>query len=197
MTCHLNPNIIFDSVYLRIRSDTPKTFDLTKLLNAVANKHIVGDGLCLIDTGTGDVFERNTKKFIVGRARKYILGLSERLCNEENMAEYVSLTQLNKLIGALSKKKKKEISCYSFVYIYIIYRLLDEDAPEVDECIEIMELLYEEILCFYVANPDNQLAAFLLGCYWAIIQALRDRNQNLAATELPAVPRKHVDDDQE
>lgn len=195
MTRHLYISFFCDTVYLKMNSDTLQTFDLNKQLEAVAKRHIVGDGLNLINADTGKVCEKKTKKFIVGRTQKYILGLPERLCPEENMAQFVSLTQMQKLIYALSKKGRKEISCYSFVYIYIIYTLLDSNSEEARECIEIMRVLYDEIQCFYDANPTNQLAAFLIGCYTPIIQALYEQNKYLAAADLPAVPRKQVYDD--
>lgn len=197
MAYHQNLLALCDSVYIRMHSSATKTYDLTKLIRAVAKRHIVGDGLILMDSNTDHVYERNTKKFIVGRTRLFILGLSEWQCDEENMARFVSLTQMNKLITALSKKGKWEISCYSFVYIYIIYLLLDSDEDDVDICIEIMENLYKDISSFYAANPENQLAAFLVGCYKKIIQALRRNDRNLTADRLPAVPRKHVFDEQD
>lgn len=188
---------VLGDVYLKIKEIPQKTYDLKLLINAVAKQHVVGDGLLLIDTMNGQVYEKNTKKFIVGRARIFIQNLNERLCTEENMAEFVSVKQMNKLIAALSGKEKKEISCYSFVYIYIIYSLLPEGSTEAKECAEVMEIISKQIINFYNANPTNQLAAFLTGCYKPIVQAIKTNDNRLSAQNLPAVPRRHVCNDQE
>lgn len=188
---------VLGDVYLKIKEIPQKTYDLKPLINAVAKKHVVGDGLLLIDTMNGQVYEKNTKKFIVGRARIFIQDLNEWLCTEENMAEFVSVKQMNKLIAALSGKEKKEISCYSFVYIYIIYSLLPEGSTEAKECAEVMEIIKKQITNFYNANPTNQLAAFLTGCFKPIVQAIKTNNKRLSAHQLPAVPRRHICNEQE
>lgn len=173
-----------------------KSLDLMDLIKTVAKANPFGDGdIQLYDADTHKYFERRTKKFIVQKTKAFLLGLSQRFSPEENMATFVSLRQLKKLIYAF-QENNKHISCYGLVYLYIIYTLLYGKSPKANECLNYIDVLYTIVSNYFEANPDDQLAEFFYGCYTPIYRAIRSQNTMLQNNQLPAVPRNRPQEEE-
>jgi len=191
----------FERAYINL----PKTYDTSKsvlqnlnlmdLILAVAKANPNGDGdEQLYDMATHMFYAGRTKAYIVRKTKEYILGMSERFSPEENMANFVSLRQLKKLIIAFIRDKKR-ISGYSLIYIYVIYTLIKNKSSEASKCQTYLNALYIVIGEYFEDNPDDQLAEFFYGCYEPIIKAIKAGNIELHNEQLPPIPRNHPQDD--
>lgn len=170
--------------------------DFMPLIHAVAKANPEGDGdIPLYNTATHEIFEKRTKIFLVKKTRRYILGMPERFCENENMATFVSLRQLQNLIKAFNKDKKR-ISCYGLIYIYVIYTLLPTQSTEASACMEYLSALYNLIHRYLESNPDDELAVFFDGCYNPIGDAIKAKNIMLNNNQLPFIPRNHPQEDE-
>ena len=199
-------NIIncFDRVYINL----PETYDeekvlmgklhLPDLIYAVAKANPYGNGnTILYDENSHEFYEGRTKSFIVQTTKEYISKIPECFSPEENMATFVSLRQFKKLIYAFEKKKKR-ISCYGLIYLYIIYTLLKKGkSPKEKECKRYLEVLDNLVSGYLENNPSDELALFFHGCYKQIIKAIEENNINLDPNLLPKVPRNHPNDELE
>ena len=192
----------FDRAYINL----PKTFDeqeqflsnlnLEDLIMAVAIANPSGDGDSqLYNRDTHEFYSGRTKSYIVQKTKKYILGMPEHFSPEENMATFVSLRQLKKLIKSFYNDKKR-ISCYGLIYVYVIYTLLKGKSSKADDCLKYLEALYTLVSNYFEHNPDDQLAAFFLGCYKLIYQAIKNGNTTLHNNQLPPIPRNQPKDDE-
>ena len=191
-----------DRAYINL----PKTFDeqkqflqnlnLEKLIMAVAIANPSGDGdRQLYNSNNHELYIGRTKAYIVQKTKKYILGMPEYFSPEENMATFVSLRQLKKLIKAFDNDKKR-ISCYGLIYVYVIYTLLKGKSSKAGDCQKYLEALYILVNSYFENNPDDQLAAFFHGCYDPICQAMKDGKTDLHNNLLPPVPRNQPKDDE-
>lgn len=184
-----------DRVYIRIsntyNNNLPvlTSLDLMSLIQDVAKANITGDGECLYDAETSKFYEKRTKKFIVKRTEAFIADLQEVPSQDENMATYASLTQLNRLVGAFSSKKK-QISCYGLAYVYVIYTLLEGKSESAYLCAEYLSALHNLVSDYFEDHPADELAAFFHGCFDPIVDAVREKNINLSKQDLPPRPRK-------
>lgn len=196
-----NQNInFFDRAYINLHETYRELaqpligLDLMDLINAVAIANPSGNGNTqLYDAEHQKIYEHRTKLYIVQKTRTYILGLHEHLSLDENMATFVSLRQLKKLIKAFQYDKKR-ISCYSLIYIYIIYTLLEGKSSKAQECQNYLQALDTLVYQYYENNPNDQLAEFLHGCFQPINEAIRTNNTLLENNLLPTVPRNHPQD---
>lgn len=195
-------NNYFDRAYINV----PETYDeLTSwfqqldfkdLIYAVALVNPWGDGdIQLYNEETHEIYEKRTKIFIVKKTKEYILGMSERLCSQENMATFVSLRQLRNLIKCFEHAKKR-ISCYGLVYIYVIYTCLKGKSAKANECKKYLRALHNIIQDYLENNPDDELAVFSYGCFPPIYRAIEEENISLNNNQLPAIPRNQPRDDQ-
>ena len=188
---------IFDRVYVRIdgtydlNADALRKVDILRLLRKVAQENPEGDGTEKIyDPSTEQLLEKKAKKYIVRMANRFIADMPEILSMTDNMAPFCSLNQFNRL-ACTFRGGKKSISCYALVYIYVMYTLLEEDCAEEKECEDAVIALYELVAAYHEDNPQDELAAFLLGCFGPIIRAIREKNTTLKNTDIPARVRKH------
>lgn len=165
------------------------SLDLMTLINEVAKANPSGDGECLYDTTFGKVCVRRTKVFIVRRVEAYISDLYEIHSEDENMANYASLKQLNKLISAFSSERK-QISCYGLVYVYVMYTLLEGKSDYAASCAAYLVALYNLVAAYFENHPEDELAGFFYGCFDPIINAVQENNTNLDKAEIPHRPRK-------
>lgn len=190
----------FNRAYINL----PNTFDeqkcllqnlnLNNLITAVAIANPSGDGdTQLYSHDNHELYIGRTKAYIVQKTKKYILGMAEHFCPEENMATFVSLRQLKKLIKAFDNDKKR-ISCYGLIYIYVIYTLLKGKSSKANDCRKYLETLHILVNSYFEHNPDDQLAAFFLGCFSPICQAMENGNTTLQNNHLPSVPRNQPKD---
>lgn len=191
----------FDRVYIRIGEmyDTQQnaltSLDLMELIHEVAKANPEGDGKPLYDATTDKVYEKRTKKYIVHNVNKFIADMRETLSIEENMASYASLKQLNHLIRAFCEENK-QISCFSLVYVYSMYTSLNgksstEDSRLTKDCINYVIALYDIVRDYHENYPEDEVAAFLVGCLDPILIAIQKKNSRLTGASLPAIPRKH------
>lgn len=171
--------------------------NLLDLIQEVAKSNPYGDGdVQLYEPTTHEFFERRTKIFIVKKTKKYILGMPERFCPDENMATFVSLRQLKNLIKSFNCAQKR-ISCYSLIYLYVIYTLLEGRSQKANDCLMYLEALASIVRRYFENNPDDQLAVFFNGCVIPISRAINSRNTFLQNDQLPSVPRNHLRDDEQ
>lgn len=194
--------IFFDRAYMNLpkildeQNPLFKNLDLDNLITDVAIANPSGDGdIQLYNSNNHEVYKGRTKAYIVQKTKKYILGMPEQFSSEENMATFVSLRQLKNLIKAFNNDKKR-ISCYGLIYLYVIYTLLEGKSSKADNCLKYLEALYSLIKNYFEHNPDDQLAAFFLGCFEPICQAMKDGNTTLQNNHLPPVPRNQPEDDE-
>ncbi|MBD5552677.1 MAG: hypothetical protein HDQ96_16175 [Lachnospiraceae bacterium] len=172
------------------------SLNLMELINAVAKANPFGDGdVQLYDMDTHMFYEGRTKKFIVQKTKAFILGMPERFSLEENMATFVSLRQLKRLIKAF-EDEKKHISCYSLIYLYVMYTLLYGKSPKANECLKYIETLHIIVGNYFENNPDDQLAEFFYGCHHPICKAIEAGNIALSNNQLPPVPRNKPQDEE-
>ena len=187
---------LFDRVYIRIgemydvQMDKLAFCNLTELIREIAKVNPDGDIEPLYDTVSGKSFEGRTKRFVVRKVEKFIAGMPEVFSADENMATYASLTQLNRLIRAFTFEKK-QISGYGLVYIYVMYTLLEDKSPLVDQCADCMRTLHDLVLSYFEDHPDDEVAEFFHGCFDPIVRAIEVKNTKLTNTEIPPRPRKH------
>lgn len=191
----------FDRAYINISGTDNKIIEIDHkknfmdLIRAVAVANPFGDGdEQLYNNITHEVYEGRTKSYIVKKTKTYILGITQRYSAEENMATYVSLRQLKYLIKAFEREKKR-ISCYSLIYVYIIYTLIKNKSPEARDCIIYLNALYKCVEKYFISNPDDQLAAFFSDCYKPILEAIQNESEVLDVKRLPSVPRNNPNDD--
>lgn len=186
---------IFQRVYIRIsdmyneQMAALASLNLIELVREVAKVNPDGDIEPLYDETHGTIYERRTKKFIVRKVDRFIKGMQEIISQDENMATYASLKQLNRLIRAFDDKRK-QISCYGLVYVYVIYTLLEGKSSAADDCANYLVVLHELVSNYFEDHPDDEIANFFDGCHEPIICAVKHKNVNLANTELPPRPRK-------
>lgn len=192
----------FDRAYINLPEtyNEPKEFfkslNLMELIIAVAKANPLGDGdIQLYDMDTHMFYERRTKIYIVQKTKAFILGMPERFSPEENMATFVSLRQLKNLIKSFEKDKKR-ISCYSLIYLYVMYTLLHGKSPKETECLKYIETLYLIVGDYFENNPDDQLAEFFNGCHTPICRAIEARDIALQNNQLPPVPRNQPKDEE-
>lgn len=187
---------LFYRVYIRISEmynaqvTALTSLNLIDLVREVAKANPNGDSELLYDATCGIVYEGRTKRFIVRKVDKFIAGMPEILSEDENMATYASLTQLNRLIRAFDTEKK-QVSCYGLVYVYIMYTLLVGKSSAAEDCAGYLIVLHNLVTDYHEDHPDDEVASFFLGCFDPIICAVMEKNIHLKNTQIPPRPRKH------
>lgn len=193
--CFDRAYINLPKAYNELKEQHINSLDLMEQINAVAKANPFGDGgVQLYDIDTHMVYEGRTKKYIVQKTKAFIQGIPERFSPEENMATFVSLRQLKRLISSF-KDDKKRISCYGLIYLYVIYTLLYGKSTKAEECLKYIETLHIIVGNYFENNPDDQLAEFFYGCYAPIFKAIASENTALSNYQLPPVPRNKPQDE--
>lgn len=183
---------VIDRVYINISNmynEHNINMDIDHLINEVAKANPNGDVLPLFDQETQKIFKGRTKRFIVKKVKAFVIDLFE-VDSDENMANFASIRQLEKLIK-ISSSDNKRISCYGLVYLYIIYTLLEGKSVAAEQCSTYVRFLHKIVLDYLKDNPDDNLAFFFQGCYRPIINAINAHNCCLDNHLLPPRPRKH------
>ena len=188
--------MFYDECYIRLdgndfgeekaKSPLPN-FDI---LFAMIAKEVVSNGkLVLYDSDTQTVFPKRTKIFIVNCVNDLIRRLTDTFSDSVNMRKTASLRQLKKLLNSF-QRRKKEVSCYGLVYLYVIATHLPKTSEMNQECKDAIDMLYNLIYCFLQNNPENELACFFVGTYMPIQYALVTPCAKLTPDQLPPRPRK-------
>lgn len=191
---------LFLRVYIRISSeyDVADAFyelDLLKLLEEVAKVTQTDDRkITLYDAGAKKFYEKRTKRYVVREVNRFIKKIRDVYSDNEDMADFASLRQLNLLIRTFDKKhgkkqERKQISCFALVYIYVMYMLL-KNTSEI-QCVDYVNALYEIVRRYHVEHPADEVAAFVVGCVEPVVQAIEARNLALNADALPGRPCRH------
>lgn len=187
---------LFFRVYIRISSGYDvavaalKELDLFWLLKEVAKANPLGDVEPLYDAKTDRFYEKRTKRFVVRKVNKFIAGILDAPSDEVDMADFASLNQLNLLIRAFNEDKKR-ISCFALVYIYVMYSLLAGKSSADSRCAEYVVALYNLIHGYHEDHPDDEVVAFVDGCFGPIIAAIEKEDPNLQIDDLPRRPSRH------
>lgn len=186
----------FLRVYIRISSgydmeaEALKSLNLIDLLKEVAKENPSGDTEPLYIQKTDTFFEKRTKRYIVRQTNKFIAGILDTPSDNEDMANFASLNQLNLLIRAFNEDRKR-ISCFALVYVYVMYSLLKRESSAAETCTQYVIVLYNLVRGYYEDHPDDEVVSFVIGCFDPIIRAIEARSQNLEASELPGRPCRH------
>lgn len=186
----------FYRVYVNISSefdihvDKLTSLDMMELIHEVAKANPEGNGKPLYDAATGRVFEKRTKKYIVREVNNFIANMTHAYSAEENMASYASLKQLNHLIRAFSAADK-QLSCFSLVYVYVMYKLLVGKATEDYDFTAYVTTLHDLVHDYCQIWPEDEVAGFIVECHEPIMSAFRGNNPHLTAHQLPGIPRKN------
>ena len=188
--------VLTDRVYIRVASSyeiSDAVGNFENLIAEVARHNTDANGcpLCNYDHGTEHIYLRKTKAFIVQKAKAYINEMAEEGNCAENMASFVSIKQLSRLMAAFEADQRC-ISCYSMVYIYIIYTLLEGKSKYAQECLSFAYWLANITEAYYKNNQGDVLSAFLCNCSSVIIHAIQDSDTALPVECLPKRPRKHI-----
>ncbi len=184
---------LFLRVYIRISGGYDvaiaalKPLDMIHLLKEVAKSNPDGDTERLYDVENDKFFEKRTKWFVVRKVDKFIAGILDAPSENEDMAKYASVKQLNLLIRAFTEDKKR-ISGFGLVYIYIMYSLLEGKSPVVADCSKYVNAFADLIEGYLEDHDDDEVAAFFVGCKDPILAAIQRQNTELAATQLPGRP---------
>lgn len=180
-------------VYIRISSgydvatEALKPLDIKSLLKEVAKFNPDGDTQTIYDTKNDKFFEKRAKWFVVRKAEKFIAGILDAPSENEDMAKYASIKQLNLLIRAFNEGKKC-ISGFGLVYIYVMYSLLEGKSPMAADCAKYVNALTALVEGYLEDHDDDEIAAFLVGCKEPIFKAIQNKNTNLAGHQLPGRP---------
>ena len=184
---------LFLRVYIRISGGYDvavaalKPLDMMNLLKEVAKSNPDGDTEALYDAKNDKFFEKRTKWFVVRKVDKFVAGILDAPSENENMAKYASVKQLNLLIRAFNEDKKR-ISGFGLVYIYIMYSLLEAESPVRSDCAKYVNALSNLVEGYLEDHDDDEVAAFFVGCKDPILAAIQSQNTKLAATQLPGRP---------
>ena len=208
------PHIIYKGEYLmamsfrdlgRIYINVPDDYDFPQephmrlnmmdLVYEVAKANQLGDIEPLYDPQSGKVYEGRTKSFIVRKTRQYVIGMNVFECDDENMSTIISKRQLNKLLHTFLSKKKR-VSAYGLIYIYVIFTLLSGKVSSAGNCADYLLSLHGMVHSYYLNNPGDRLAAFFDQCFPLLIEAIRTQNTALDNALLPSIPRSHVKNDE-
>ncbi len=187
---------LFFRVYIRISSgydveaEALKALNLLNLLKEVAKANPFGDIEPIYDVKTDKFFEKRTKRYVVRKTNKFIAGIPDAPSDNVDMANFASLNQLNLLIRAFNEDRKR-ISCFALVYVYVMYSLLDANSPAAAKCAKHVIVLYNLVHGYYEDHSDDEVVAFVIGCFEPIIRAIEEGNQNLKASDLPGRPCRH------
>ena len=183
-------------VYIRISAGYDvvaaelKSLNLLDLLKEVAKTTPDGDIEPLYDTKTGKFYEKRTKRFVVRKVNKFIAGILDAPSDNEDMADFASLNQLNFLIRAFDEDKKR-VSCYGLVYVYVMYTLLEGASPAATDCAKYVVVLHNLVAGYHEDHPEDEVVAFFIGCFGPIIRAIRTSKTDLTAIQLPRRPCRH------
>lgn len=186
----------FYRVYVKVSKmfdlhvDELTSLDMMELIHEVAKANPEGDGKPLYDATTGKVYEKRTKKYIVREVNNFLADMTHAYSVEENMASYASLKQLNHLIRAFSADDK-QLSCFSLVYIYVMYKLRVGKATEDYDFAAYATTLHDLVQDYCQIWPEDEVAGFIDDCHDPIMGAFRENNSHLAAHQLPGIPRKN------
>lgn len=186
---------LFLRVYIRIDSGYDvataalKSLNLLDLLKEVAKANPNGDTAPLYDVTNGKFYEKRTKRFVVRKVNKFIAGIPDAPSENENMADFASLNQLNNLIRAFNEDKKR-ISCFGLVYVYVMYSLMEGQSPAAD-CANYVVALHNLVAGYHEDHPEDEVVAFFIGCFGPIIRAIQARNADLTGVHLPGRPCQH------
>lgn len=181
---------IYDTSNENLPTQHISNMDMSDLLFEVAKANPNGDTQVLYDEKNNKIYLGRTKSFIIHKTESFLLGILEEEQPTENMANFVSKRQLEKLIASISSRKKN-ISCYGLVFLYVIYTLLDIESEPAKLCKKYIHMYDKVILDYLEHYQDDQIAAFFHGCYLPIINAINNKNCFLDSKELPPRPRKH------
>lgn len=187
---------LFLRVYIRISSGYDvavaalKELDLLWLLKEVAKANPLGDIEPLYDAETDKFYEKRTKRFVVRKVNKFIAGILDTPSDEVDMANFASLNQLNLLIRAFNEDKKR-ISCFALVYIYVMYSLLEGKSTADSRCAAYVVALYNLVHGYHMDHQDDEVVAFVDGCFSPIIAAISEENPDLQIDALPRRPCRH------
>lgn len=183
-------------VYIRISAGYDvvgaelKSLNLSDLLKGVAKANPSGDIEPLYDAKADKIYEKRTKRFIVRKVNEFIARIRDIHSDNEDMADFASLNQLNFLIRAFDEDKKR-ISCYGLVYVYVMYTQLEGRSPAATDCAKYVVALHNLVTGYHEDHPEDELVAFFVGCFGPIIRAIQAKNPNLTAIELPPRPCRH------
>lgn len=186
----------FLRVYIRISSgydvavSALKELNLLDLLTEVAKANPLGDIEPLYDVKTNKFFEKRTKRYVVRKVNKFIVGILDAPSDNEDMANFASINQLNLLIRAFNEDRKR-ISCFALVYVYVMYSLLEGKSLTADNCAQYVIALYDLVHGYHENHPDDEVVAFVIGCFEPINRAIKTKNMNLKASDLPGRPCRH------
>ena len=187
---------LFLRVYIRIGSEYDvetaelKSLNLLDLLKEVAKANPNGDTEPLYDATNGKFYEKRTKRFVVRKTNKFIAGILDEPSDNEDMADFASLNQLNLLIWAFNEDKKR-ISCFGLVYVYVMYMLLEGKSPTAADCACYVAALYSLVASYHEDHPKDEVVAFFIGCFEPIIRAIQAENPGLTGDRLPRRPSRH------
>ena len=189
----------FLRVYIRIGSGYDvvvaalKSLNLVDLLREVAKANPKGDTELLYDPKTEKFYEKRTKWYVVHKVNEFLKGLHDAPSDNEDMADFASMNQLNHLVRSFNADKKR-ISCFGLVYVYVIYSLLEGKSPASTDCARYVIVLHDLVAGYHEDHPDDEVVAFFIGCFEPIINAIRARNPNLTVSDLPGRPSRHPRD---
>lgn len=187
---------LFLRVYIRIGSEYDvvtaalKSLNLLDLLKEVAKANPNGDTEPLYDATNSKFYEKRTKRFVVRKVNKFIAGILDEPSDNEDMADFASLNQLNLLIRAFNEDKKR-ISCFGLVYVYVMYSLLEGKSPTAVDSARYVAALYNLVSSYHEDHPEDEVVAFFIGCFEPIIRAIREKNPDLPGDQLPRRPCRH------
>ena len=187
---------LFLRVYIRISSgydvaaEALKALNPLALLQEVARANPLGDIEPLYDVNTDKFFEKRTKRYVVRKVNKFIVGILDSPSDNEDMANFASLNQLNSLIRAFNEDRKR-ISCFALVYIYVMYSLLEGKSHAAADCAEYVKALHNLVHGYHEDHPNDEVVAFVIGCFEPIIHAIEAKNLDLEASDLPGRPCRH------
>lgn len=185
--------ISFTRAYINVDCAIPtlsKRDSMQQLITAVAKAHpITTNSVVLYDEVNNIVYLKRTKQFIVEMTQNFISELSERFCLNENMANFFSLRQLNYLLRSFHKTKRK-ISCFSYIFLYVIFTLLDEPSIYGPCCLSYVNYINDIVKIFLAQNGDDEVALFLNDCFSIVNRAIENQRLDLTSEVFPAIPRR-------
>lgn len=190
--------IIF-RVYIRIsggydvEAEALKPLNMMKLLEEVAKSNPDGHTRTIYDAEHSKFFEKRTKWFVVHEAEKFIAGILDAPSENEDMAKYASIKQLNLLIRAFSEEKKC-ISGFGLVYIYVMYCLLEGKSPMAADCADYVNALSALVRSYLNDHEEDEVATFLVEGTETILDAIQRKNTQLAGSQLPGRPCRNPKD---
>lgn len=183
-------------VYIRIgsgydaKTEVLKSLNLLDLIKEVAKANPNAETSPLYDTLNGKFYEKRTKRFIVRKVNKFIAEIIDAPSDNENMANFASLNQMNFLIRAFNEEKKR-LSGFGLAYLYIIYSLLEGKSPAAARCAQYVVALYNLVIGYHEDHPEDEVVAFFVGCFGPIICAIQAKDLNLTGNQLPGRPCRH------